>query len=528
MKQHRNLIIFHYHLLAGGVTDVIRHSLKAFCQDQTFRKITLVCGREENTSLIREQMKQLDESSPGISPQLSLTVLPELDYLRQEEQNDFSTEKLKKLLMDRFGGTESVWLIHNYHLGKNWVFTKALVELGKNRQQDMIFQIHDFPECGRFNNLKTLKDNIDVSLYPRSGSIRYCVINKRDYDLLLQAGLDSRILHLLENPVLKESPLPDKSSDKKSERKKLIEKLSAYAPADGIFHKEGELWLYPVRSIRRKNILEGGLIVKMMEKQVNLVVTLPGISSQEKTYSDITESAYEEGLIPGYWSTGLLPKDSGVSYQGMIRNSDLIFSSSIQEGFGYMYLNAILWNKPLIARYLDIMGGFLPLFEYYPHHFYNSVRIPGKKSLKESVQKEYQKRFSEIQPVLPAPLKESLTEELYQFLGREGMDFSYLSVLDQYSALQTLAKDKGYLKECRELNRKLIFSLENLSSPDKSNRENLYRNYGLESYNKAFRMILNSFGESRPEQSKQKPLEEPDEFIKKSFTRLEYLRLLYK
>ncbi|OQY31481.1 MAG: hypothetical protein B6241_13980 [Spirochaetaceae bacterium 4572_59] len=525
MKLHRDLIIFHYHLLPGGVCDVIRHSLKAFSQDPVFRTITVVCGREENTSLILKQMKQLEESSSGIFPQLSLTVLPALDYLRQDKQTDFSVKTLKKMLLDKFGGLESVWLIHNYHLGKNWIFTKALIELGEKNQQNMIFQIHDFPECGRFYNLKTLKDNIAGSLYPRSASIRYCVINKRDYNLLLQAGLDGSTVFLLENPVLKES---ENSQEKKSDREKLIGKLSGYAPSDGTFYKDGELWLYPVRSIRRKNILEAGLIVKMIEKPVNLVVTLPGISSQEKNYSDITERAFAEGLIPGFWSTGLLAVDSGVSYEEMIRHSDLIFSSSIQEGFGYMYLNAIVWNKPLAARYLDIMEGFLPLFEDYPCHFYDSVRIPGKKSLKESMHNEYMERFSGVQPELPPLLKESLIEELDQFLKQDGVDFSYLTALDQYSVLQSLIKDKGYLRECRELNRKLIVSLQSLSRPEENHRENLYENYGLKSYNKSFHKILNSFTEPPAELLNQKENGATDDFLLKSFTKLEYMRLLYK
>lgn len=525
MKQQRDLIIFHYHLLPGGVTDVIRQSLKAFCQNPVFRTITLVCGREENTSFIKEEMEQIEGLSPGKSPQLSLEVLPELNYLKQEEQASFSVETLKKLLIDRFGGPESIWLVHNYHLGKNWIFTKSLMELGEKKQQKMIFQIHDFPECGRLYNLKILKDNIAGSLYPRSSSIRYCVINKRDYKLLLQAGLDSRIVFLLENPVLKEKENPQQE---KSGKAKLTERLSAYAPADGIFHTDGELWLYPVRSIRRKNILEGGLIVKMIEKPVNLIVTLPGISSQEKKYSDITESAFAEGLIPGYWGTGLLPEDSGVNYKGMIEYSDLIFSSSIQEGFGYMYLNAIVWNKVLIARYLDIMEGFLPLFEDYPCHFYNSVRIPAKKSQKESIHKEYLKRFSEVQPELPFLLRQSLIEELDKFLNQEGTDFSYLSALDQYSALQIMARDKGYLKECRELNKDLITSLQSLTCPQENYSEKLYENYGLESYNRSFHKILDSFSEPQWEISNQEKDASKEDFILKSFTKLEYMRLLYQ
>jgi hypothetical protein len=528
MKQQMDLIIFHYHILPGGVTDVIRLSLQAFYQDSRFRSITIVCGRNENISTMEDQFSRLKEASPG--PALSIKILPELDYLNEADESSEKGGDLKMLLMKQFSSANSIWLIHNYHLGKNWLFTRTVLELAGEGVQKMILQIHDFPECGRYTNLKRLKDHISGSLYCDSPSVRYCVINKRDYNLLLKAGLKESRLFLLENPVVEEKEAPGSTED---DRRNLIAKLSAYSPAKGNFHNDGQIWLYPVRSIRRKNILEGGLIVGMMEKPVNLVVTLPGISSQEKGYSDMAEQAFKEGIIPGFWGSGLLPEESGIGYRDMIRNADLIYSSSIQEGFGYMYLNAILWNKPLIARYLDIMEGFMPLFESYPSRFYSSVRIPARKRLKETVRNEYLDRFDTIRPSLPAELKEKLREELEGFLKEEGIDFSYISALDQYSALQTLTEDKGYLKECREMNASLMSSLKNLTLPGEGNhREKLYENYGLPSYRKAFSRILDSLQNSmkKEESSDSGKLEKslPDAKLLQDFTRLEYLRLLYK
>ena len=526
MKQQLDLIIFHYHILPGGVTDVIRLSLQAFYQDSRFRTITIVCGRNENISTMEDQFNRLKEASPG--PALSIKILPELDYLTEADESSEISGDLKMLLVKQFGGMDSIWLIHNYHLGKNWLFTRTVLELAGEGIQKMILQIHDFPECGRYTNLKRLKDHIPGSLYCDSTTVRYCVINKRDYNLLLKAGLKESRLFLLENPVVEEKEAPVSSED---DRRNLIAKLSAYSPAKGNFHNDGQIWLYPVRSIRRKNILEGGLIVGMMEKPVNLVVTLPGISSQEKAYSDMAEQAFKEGIIPGFWGSGLLPEESGIGYRDMIRNADLIYSSSIQEGFGYMYLNAILWNKPLIARYLDIMEGFMPLFESYPSRFYSSVRIPARKRLKESVRNEYLDRFDAIRPALPAKLKEKLRDELEGFLKQEGIDFSYISALDQYSALQTLKEDKGYLKECREMNASLTADMNALEPPrEGSNRVNLYNSYGLPSYRRAFNRILDSFDkEPDTETVSREDLRNafPDEELLKSFSKMAYMRLLY-
>ena len=370
MNQPVNLVIFHYHLLPGGVTDVVRLSLQAFSSDPSIGNITVVCGRDENLDALRQHAAETDET-------IEVRVFPAIDYLSQKDSPPEEPEVLAGKLEREFSSEQSVWLIHNYHLGKNWVFTAALLQLAEKGDQKMIFQIHDFPECGRYENLNILRDNLKKSLYSSSSSVRYSVINKRDYDLMIHAGLPEHQIFLLENPLPFKSSAPPPPPE---ERAALINSLSRCAPEHGTFLPRGELWLYPVRTIRRKNILEGGLICRLLDSPANLIVTLPGLSNQEKVYSDTVEKAFMEGLIPGFWGTGLLPEESGITYQGMIRHADRIFSSSIQEGFGYMYLNAILWNKPLIARHLDIMGGFLPLFETYPSHFYKQVRVPGKKT----------------------------------------------------------------------------------------------------------------------------------------------------
>ena len=391
MKQLQDLIIFHYHLLPGGVTDVIRLSLQAFCRETAFQSITLVCGREGNTTPLNSYLNDLRTSFPESRTTLSIRIVPELDYLTTEEDPAQPEAGLRKTLLEQFGGEQTVWLVHNYHLGKNWQFTKVLLTLAEEENQKMIFQIHDFPECGRFANLKILKDHIEGSLYTLSDSVRYCVINKRDFDLLNRAGLPSDRLFLLENPLPEADTSEKDTSGKISSRIK--KNLIPYLPEKGLFHENGKIWLYPVRSIRRKNVLEGGFITALMENPVNLVVTLPGISPQEKPYSDLSEKAFTEGLIPGFWGTGLLPEESGITYRDMIQGADCIFSSSVQEGFGYMYLNAIVWNKPLIARHLDIMGGFLPLFTHYPSHLYQTVKIPDNRELKKALKRDYNNRF---------------------------------------------------------------------------------------------------------------------------------------
>ncbi|MBF9014863.1 MULTISPECIES: hypothetical protein [unclassified Oceanispirochaeta] len=513
------LIIFHHHLLPGGVTDVIKHSLSCFCSMDMIESITVVSGRAGNS----EKMKAHMESLKSSGTELGIDIMPELDYL-STGTGCSDTVKLKRLLLERYSSDKAVWLIHNYHLGKNWAFTKALNSIAEDRTQRMIYQIHDYPECARYANLKELKTHIDQSLYPRSPTLRYCVINVRDYKIMRRAGMNERVIHLLENPV----PAGDNPASLPADKKRIIKSLNEYKGKEGRLDPDGSLWLYPVRSIRRKNVLEGGFLAALQDDPVNLILTLPGVSAQEKGYSDLCEDAFNRGLIQGFWGTGTLPDEARISYQEMISSSDLIFSSSVQEGFGYMYLNALLWKKPLIARSLDIMEGFLPLMKNYPALFYNEISVPADKDLKSKVKEQYEKRFADLQDYLPHELKSKLDGELHDYLKGDSLEFSYLSPPDQCSLLEKL-KSPLFISECKAMNEATLKRIRKLYSITVSDKETeLYSSYGEESYRKDFTQILDSFsGMEAPEFDNKNESDQIDKTLQFEFSKLEFLRLIY-
>ncbi|MDC7233846.1 MAG: hypothetical protein PQJ58_11505 [Spirochaetales bacterium] len=514
------LIIFHHHLLPGGVTDVIRHSVSSLSTMDAIESITIVCGRADNTEKMESHLKQLEQKGR----KLRIELLPQLDYSGRPAASE-DPEFLRKVLLEKYGSDHAVWLIHNYHLGKNWALTKALNTIAETQSQRMIYQIHDFPECARYGNLKELRTHINESLYPLSPSLRYCVINVRDYQIMKNAGMGENVIHLLENPV----PAGDNPAGLKVDKEKLFTKLMQYKPADGRIAEGGDIWLYPVRSIRRKNVLEAGFLAALQEKPVNLILTLPGISPQEKKYSDLCEKAFARGLIKGFWGTGALPDEAGISYREMISAADLIFSPSVQEGFGYMYLNSLLWRKPLIARSLDIMGGFLPLMNGYPALFYKLVLVPGDSGLKKRTETGYRERFSELKNYLLPELEEKLERELENYLASDSLEFSYLSPEDQYRILEKL-QDLSYRKECADLNRTTLGKMADLGSiPVRDKEKELYASYGEESYRQNFGKILNSFsGTESSEFSNNRKDRKIDGALQLEFTKLEFLRLLYR
>ena len=114
------LVIFHYHLLPGGVTDVIVQGVMAMAHSShIFKHITLVCGRKENTDNILNKLKvYLNEQKSAL--QLTVNIVPEIDYINHIENPHALQKKvnqLKNKLVSNFSSTTAIWWIHNYQLG---------------------------------------------------------------------------------------------------------------------------------------------------------------------------------------------------------------------------------------------------------------------------------------------------------------------------------------------------------------------------------------------------------------------------
>ena len=190
------IAVFHYHLLPGGVTSVIRLSCEALARHiPRIEEITLVTGLEENSDQTAAEIRR---STAGTGVRIQVAVLPDIGYVTGMPSPPSAA--LIREHLARFTG--SFWWIHNYHLGKNPQFTQALLEiLQDDPAQRILFHIHDFPECARYENLQRLNSGISLDPYPSGSNVRYALINSRDRKLLLQSGLAEEELFLLNNPV---------------------------------------------------------------------------------------------------------------------------------------------------------------------------------------------------------------------------------------------------------------------------------------------------------------------------------------
>ncbi len=509
----RSISIFHYHVQPGGVTTVISLSVQAIAEGlPQIDRIDLVVGRTDGAeAFVRKLTRAVGEEGPHIA----LHVHPALDYSTDFGDADAATTAEE--IYSRYAG--STWWIHNYHLGKNPAFTQALLLIARDHpDQRMILHIHDFPECARYENLRLLAEHTDLPVYPVARNVRYALINERDRRLLTHAGIPAQYATLLTNPV---GGVPLDRSDARSTKGRLSKEFASDFPE---FDPSAPVVLSPVRTIRRKNILESALIAQAANRPVNFVVTLPGVSAPERPYSDVVESAFRGALIRGLWGIGERIEEAGVGFGELVASADLIATASIQEGFGFLYVEALLWGLPLFARRIDVIEGVVDFLDRGSVGLYDSFRVPLSADARRGLRKRYAERIARHADYVDVETRDALERSARVVLAGECVDFSYLDVGRQYAALERVNRSAAYRGEIRAENEALFARFDDLiensasASPVAPDRRFTFRAFA-----DTTRSIIDSFGVEAPD-----PGEDVQANLIRAFARIEHFRLLYE
>jgi hypothetical protein len=522
--------IFHYHLLPGGVTGVIEQGIRALRTSLAGRyRIRLICGREEHTAAL---LQHLNSTAASENPPVELQIVPEIDYLHDTAEPEKTASVIRRFLEDECLDKGGIWWIHNYHIGKNPLFTDEVLRFARlHPEQRILFHIHDFPECARYENLAFLERFVSRPLYPQLPNLRYLVLNDRDKAYLEHAGCSPALITLLRNPIDSEiqGGFPALST---GEQERLRQKIKS-AAADRFpgYHPDAPWILYPIRSIRRKNVLEAGFLCRLSEKPLNLIVTLPGTSRQEVTYSNLVERCFIEGRIPGLWGVGKKIDELAVSFNQLVAVSDAVISSSVQEGFGYQFINPLIWGKPLCARYLDILDGIQPVFEGFPHFFYTALRVPFSSpsltNIRRYIETRYREKITALSGRIPESALRHLSEQAGELISGESIDFSFLSVELQYTFLKDLSEEP-FRSRLAGMNKDLLLNLSRVfaSAPAAAEADRI-KPFSPRRYAEEFQSIAASF-EGKTPQNLPASSREIHGNLLELFSKIEYIRLLYE
>lgn len=358
------LAIVHYHLRPGGVTSVILRTSRAWIE-AGIRHVILVGEAPE-------------ESHSG----LPIHVIPELGYRNTPTEIPLAP-LLRSTAEKALGGPPDLWHFHNHSLGKNPSIPAAVADLAASGGR-LLLQIHDLAENGRPNSYQNIPDkNI---LYPVSPRVRYAFLNERDQRHFINSGLPAANSFLLINPVDMETRISNKDSA---------------SPA---------LVFAPIRGIRRKNLGELLLLSAIAPPGCRFAVSRaprdPDALAIHQTWRDF---AKRHRLPADFDVTDKKAPRFGAdpSFDSWIQHATHIVSTSIEEGFGLPFLEAIAWRKPLIGRKLPVAGGL------HASSLYDRLLVPADwvelPLLKDQLKNALERDFRAYERRLPAKYQEKVT-----------------------------------------------------------------------------------------------------------------------
>lgn len=312
------IAIVHYHLRPGGVTRVIEQAVASLSR-----------------KAVRTVVLSGAPLAARVGEDLDVAVVEGVDYTQGVSENltaEALVKSLREAALAALGGPPDVWHFHNHSLGKNCVLSRAVHQMA-GEGDPLLLQIHDFAEDGRPSNYRDLVryladgdgQQLGARLYPQGRHVHYALLNGRDLEFMRAAGVSDACAHYLPNPV---SLYTDNDA----------------APVAG----DGELFLYPTRAIRRKNIGEF-ILWSVLNRGTShrFAITLAPTSKIDRPFYDRWVAFCRSRGIAVEFESGLRNPSA---YPAMLKAASAIVTTSIAEGFGLAFLEPWLARRPLVGR----------------------------------------------------------------------------------------------------------------------------------------------------------------------------------
>lgn len=363
------LIIVHNHFRPGGVRRVIELGtppiVEALRASGSRLEIGLA-GGERPDPLWLDQFVRLTAPTP-----VTCHIETRAGYWAGHQwKRDATVRRLEAFmsrLVDPTTPRDTVFWAHNQGLGRNLALTEALVRTAARTGARLILHHHDWWFDNRWDRWPEMRragyasvSTVARTLFRAEPGTVHIAINQVDYDLL-ERHLPGQAAWL-PNPA--EGPSRRPAAHVEHARQWLAHCLGEPAP----------VWLMPVRLLRRKNVAEALLLTRWLRPEAWLVLTGAASSPEEEPYAHRLEAA----ATRHGWKLklGVLRRERGApDVDALIRASEAILLTSLQEGFGLPYLEAAAAGRPLIARMLPNMAPDLSHFGFSFPHGYPELRV---------------------------------------------------------------------------------------------------------------------------------------------------------
>jgi FMN phosphatase YigB (HAD superfamily)/glycosyltransferase involved in cell wall biosynthesis len=298
--------IVHYHLSLGGVARVIETAADAL----------------QAAAIPHVILTGAPASHPAHRQVPGLGYLPSPGGLTAE----ILAGALRTAATDALGAPPDLWHFHNHSLGKNRLFAEVVALLAEAGER-LVLQIHDLAENGRPQNYPLISNC--AKIYPFSPRIHYAFLNTRDRAIFTAAGLPEENSSVLTNPV----PCPA-------------------APGRNEFRGPSILFA-PVRGIRRKNLGELVLLAALAPADCHFAVSRAPLDPDALAIHDTWHKLVRERRLPIEFNVvDRFAPAAGASadFDCWIAHATHFVTTSVEEGFGLPFLEAVAHRKPLIGR----------------------------------------------------------------------------------------------------------------------------------------------------------------------------------
>lgn len=410
MTKNKNTIVnyysLHYHMKECGVKTVIEEIFSSLKHIEKDNKISLskkFNKRKEsnlkfNLNLLYSSKRYKYENS-----KIKIFDIPELDYSDRVYENFAELNKISNKIKDKILNCldlskNCVFHAHNVNLFKNSALGQAIrllsEELKDNNNFSILLQVHDFAEDNRKDRLKLMQNccgknskmNSTELAFPLNDNIQYLTINSRDKTLLNKIGIPEKKISLFPNCLETEKFMLQTKNIKN-----LHNKLLCFAKENNYyFDLNRKIISSPIKVIKRKNVIESLLVLNLLNSikdEWQLLITLEPNSENDVKYCETIKKHVKKYKLPVTIGFGMqllernyseALKNNKNTISDLLKISEVILTTSIQEGFGFTYLEGWLADKKVIGRRIDHIFRDFENNKINLHHFYPKILIRNK------------------------------------------------------------------------------------------------------------------------------------------------------
>jgi glycosyltransferase involved in cell wall biosynthesis len=400
------IVLAHYHLRPGGVTQVVFNQARALRESG------------EDVLVLSGESPPLAELWNGIP----ISVVPGLHYdrFRPPESGIVHRQtRAEKLALGMEAAIRSHWPgasagagevlvhVHNPLIRKNSLLIGALKKIAGS--SPLLLQNHDLAEDFR-------PDVYSGEAYP--ANCHYGVINSRDYRFLLEAGLKPEGLHLLPNEV---RPL----------------RVTSGLPRGR--------YVYPVRGIRRKNI--GEALFLSIFSGAPIAITQPPTTEQDMPIYSRWKATAAELSLPVEFEAGL-----AASFADVMGSARAVITTSVKEGFGFSFLEPWTAGIPVAGRRIDYVCRDFEASGVRMDNLYPALNIPAEYARPEQLKAKMESALNRLYAAFSLPLPPQVLQQLDNVFTKDWYDFGIMDEELQETLVRLASKDKAVRRDIVKAN----------------------------------------------------------------------------